>query len=159
MDIHFQKCQKILCQTLGTFCLGFEVWFLVQWKCEFDFFFSYSTTYVFTQKLRRSVQECEVRPGLCLGASRGFGLKKKFFNVVLLSILITKVQKCLLITTFQISLEEAINLTSTFFLPPLSQNFVFKVKLLFLEMSRANKAAVSKILIVLECVTVEFFEC
>ena len=30
MDIHFQKCQKILCQTLGIFCLGFEVWFLIQ---------------------------------------------------------------------------------------------------------------------------------
>ena len=30
MDIHYQKCQKMLCQTLGFFCLGFEVWFWIQ---------------------------------------------------------------------------------------------------------------------------------
>ena len=125
----------------ALFVWGLKFGFQSNGNVSLIFFFIFY--YVVTQKLRRSVQECEVRPGLCLGASRGFGLKKKFFNVVLLSILITKVQKCLLITTFQISLEEAINLTSTFFLPPLSQNFVFKVKLLFLEMSRANIAAVS----------------
>ena len=91
MDIHYQKCQKMLCQTLGFFCLGFEVWFWIQFPgCPMEmwvWFFPFRLT----QKLRRTVQECEVRPGLYLGASRGFGLKKKFFNVVLLSILITKV--------------------------------------------------------------------